>query len=110
MRILRIGSLSYDLDKKTLIMGVLNVTPDSFSDGGQYFSYEEAVKHAIQMEKDGADIIDIGGESTRPGATTVHLSTELSRVIPVIDELKDKLKNLNSQKTTKLLMTQNIKY
>ena len=58
----------FDFGKKTYIMGILNVTPDSFSDGGKFFSIDDAIKQALKMEKDGADIIDIGGESTRPGS------------------------------------------
>jgi len=70
------------------IMGILNVTPDSFSDGGKFFNNEIAVQHALQMIEDGADIIDIGGESTRPGAAEVSLEDELNRTIPIIRELK----------------------
>lgn len=70
------------------IMGILNVTPDSFSDGGKYLSKEKAVEHALKMEAEGADIIDIGGESTRPGAKEVKLDEELERVIPVIEEIR----------------------
>jgi len=84
MKKLKIGS-------KTLVMGILNVTPDSFSDGGKFNTVDKAVKHAIQMEKDGADIIDIGGESTRPGAKAVPLEEELNRVIPVIKKLVDQV-------------------
>lgn len=91
MRKLRIGSKTFNLGEKTLVMGILNVTPDSFYDGDRFFSFESAVKHALQMEKDGANIIDIGGESTRPGATSATLSTEMSRIIPVIEELKSKI-------------------
>lgn len=91
MKKIKIGDNLFDLGKKTLIMGILNVTPDSFYDGGKYLSFDDAVNHAIKMEKEGADIIDIGGESTRPGATTVSLSKELSRVIPLIEELKKKI-------------------
>lgn len=69
-------------------MGVLNVTPDSFSNGGLYFTEEEALRHAIQMLDDGADIIDIGGESTRPGAQEVMPDEELKRILPVIIKLK----------------------
>jgi dihydropteroate synthase len=69
-------------------MGILNVTPDSFSDGGKFLSHEQAIKHAIKMEKEGANIIDIGGESTRPGAAPVNAEEELKRVIPVIEELQ----------------------
>lgn len=70
-----------------LVMGILNVTPDSFSDGGEFATVETAVTHGIEMLKDGADIIDIGGESTRPGAQRVSEEEELSRVIPVITQL-----------------------
>lgn len=69
------------------IMGVLNVTPDSFSDGGKYNHKEQALQYALQMIKDGATIIDIGGESTRPGATPVSIKEELQRVIPVVEAL-----------------------
>lgn len=72
---------------RTLIMGVLNVTPDSFSDGGKFSEPEIAIKHAFQMLDDGADIIDIGGESTRPGAEPLPIDTELKRVIPIIQSV-----------------------
>ncbi len=91
MRNLKISDKVFDLDKKTLIMGVLNITPDSFSDGGRFLSIDDAVKHAIQMQKDGADIIDIGGESTRPGALPLSTSEELNRVIPVVEKLVKKI-------------------
>ena len=78
----------YQLDLSTSrVMGILNVTPDSFSDGGRYASTNKAVEHALQLIEEGADILDIGGESTRPGATPVSLNEELSRVIPVIEAL-----------------------
>jgi dihydropteroate synthase len=70
-----------------LVMGILNVTPDSFSDGGDFNSFESAVAHGLAMIADGADIIDIGGESTRPGAVRISVEEELARVIPVIKEL-----------------------
>lgn len=73
--------------KKTLIMGILNITPDSFSDGGSYQNLDEIVARAKQMVKDGADIIDVGGESTRPGSIIVDVEDELKRVIPVIKKL-----------------------
>ena len=76
---------------KPLIMGILNVTPDSFSDGGQYQSIDEIVKRAHKMVEQGADIIDIGGESTRPGSSVVSMEDELSRVIPVIERLSKEL-------------------
>lgn len=69
------------------IMGIVNVTPDSFSDGGRFLAKDHAIHHALQLVNDGADILDIGGESTRPGATPVSLDEELSRVIPVIEAL-----------------------
>ncbi|MEE8335143.1 MAG: dihydropteroate synthase [Candidatus Neomarinimicrobiota bacterium] len=76
--------------KKTLIMGILNVTPDSFSDGGLYLNCESAVKRALEMVNEGADIIDIGGESTRPGSIPVSFEIELNRVIPVIKAIRKK--------------------
>ena len=77
--------------KKTLVMGILNCTPDSFSDGGLWYDTDRAVEHALQMEEDGADIIDIGGESTRPGSDVVTAEEEQRRVLPVIERLKGKL-------------------
>lgn len=74
-------------ERRTLIMGILNVTPDSFSDGGSYTTVEQAVRRAREMVKEGADIIDIGGESTRPGAQSVSEADELQRVIPVVEAL-----------------------
>ncbi|WP_408893404.1 dihydropteroate synthase [Paenibacillus taichungensis] len=82
------GPAELKLGTHTLIMGILNVTPDSFSDGGRYTSVERAVAHAIQMMEDGADLIDIGGESTRPGSDIVGADEELSRIIPVIEALR----------------------
>ncbi len=76
-----------DVDSRPLVMGILNVTPDSFSDGGRYFRPDMAVRRARNMEADGADIIDIGGESTRPGSKPVSEEEEIDRVIPVIREL-----------------------
>ena len=74
---------------RTLVMGVLNVTPDSFSDGGRFDDTEIAISHALQMIEDGADIIDIGGESTRPGSERISVQVELDRVLPVIAGLVD---------------------
>ncbi|WP_214830031.1 dihydropteroate synthase [Exiguobacterium algae] len=75
----------------TKIMGILNVTPDSFSDGGRYTAVEQAVEHARQLVADGAEAIDVGGESTRPGAKTVSAEEEIDRVVPVIRELRRKI-------------------
>src|SRR5712672_1769325 len=92
-----IGSRTLQLGKRTLIMGVVNVTPDSFSDGGANFDRDQSVDYAVKLLQDGADIIDVGGESTRPGARvsagaegTVSEKEELERVIPVITGLKKK--------------------
>ena len=76
-----------DFDKRTYVMGVLNVTPDSFSDGGKYYSLDRAVDHGAQMAEQGADIIDIGGESTRPFSDRVSAQEEIDRVVPVIEAL-----------------------
>ncbi len=73
-----------------LIMGVLNVTPDSFSDGGEFFTTEKAIEHGVRMAAEGAQIIDVGGESTRPGAEPVSADEELARVLPVIAKLREK--------------------
>ncbi len=75
-------------DRKTLVMGIINVTPDSFSDGGKYVKIKNAINHAKKMVDDGADIIDVGGESTRPGAEEVSSSEELRRVIPVVESIR----------------------
>ncbi|TPG90869.1 dihydropteroate synthase [Brevibacillus laterosporus] len=81
------GTYSLPLHERTLIMGILNVTPDSFSDGGRYNQLDEAMRHAEKLVKDGADIIDVGGESTRPGFQLVSAEQELERVIPIIERL-----------------------
>ncbi len=81
-----------DFTKKTYIMGVLNVTPDSFSDGGLYLDKERAVEHARRLTEEGADIIDIGGESTRPGSEPVSLKEELRRIIPVVQAISKEIK------------------
>jgi dihydropteroate synthase len=89
------------LGKKTMIMGILNVTPDSFSDGGLFYSQQKAVERGLQMADEGADIIDIGGESTRPGAKSLEESVELKRVLPVIESLVKQVKIPVSIDTTK---------
>ncbi len=73
---------------RPVIMGILNVTPDSFSDGGRFIAKQQAVEHAMEMQQQGADIIDVGGESTRPGAESVSMDEELDRVIPVIEAIR----------------------
>ena len=80
------------LGKRTLVMGVLNVTPDSFSDGGKFFSVEQAVTGALEMERDGADLLDIGAESTRPGSKGISAEEELRRLLPVLEGLRGRLK------------------
>lgn len=84
-------NVRYDLSKRTYIMGILNVTPDSFSDGGKFLDPNAAVRHARQMESDGADFIDVGGQSTRPGSEEIPIEEELNRVIPVIRTLKSQI-------------------
>lgn len=90
-KFINIGDKKFDLGKNTYIMGILNVTPDSFSDGGRYVNLEKAIVHAKEMEAQGADIIDIGGESTRPNHTPVGEREELDRVIPIIRALKKEI-------------------
>ncbi|OMD04761.1 dihydropteroate synthase [Paenibacillus odorifer] len=86
-RTYRCGNTDLELGNRTLIMGILNVTPDSFSDGGLWDHPDKAVEHALRMAAEGADIIDIGGESTRPGHQPVGLEEELARVLPVIESI-----------------------
>jgi dihydropteroate synthase len=83
----KLARRSLPYGERTLVMGVLNITPDSFSDGGQFLAPERAIAHALQMISEGADIIDVGGESTRPGSAFVSADEELQRVIPVIERL-----------------------
>ena len=78
---------SLELGQRTHVMGILNVTPDSFSDGGRYLEREKAIEHGIAMARDGADIIDVGGESTRPYSKKISIDEEMERVIPVIEAL-----------------------
>jgi dihydropteroate synthase len=91
-----LGARSLELGKRTLVMGIVNVTPDSFSDGGQHFTSNDAVAHALKLLDDGADMVDVGGESTRPGAwvgkenPSVGAVEELRRVLPVIGAIKQK--------------------
>ena len=90
-RVLKIGKTGMNFGERTYVMGVLNVTPDSFSDGGKFLDEEGAVSRGIKMVEDGADIIDIGGESTRPGAKPVGAEEELKRVVPVVEKLAAKI-------------------
>ena len=90
-RLWKIGNQIVDLSKRGMLMGVLNVTPDSFSDGGEFFDCDRAIERGIRMASEGADIIDIGGESTRPGAEPISAKEELNRVIPVIEKLRAKI-------------------
>jgi dihydropteroate synthase len=84
---LKLNNHAFDL-KRPLLMGILNITPDSFSDGGKYLTLSEALKHAHEMIEEGVDIIDIGGESTRPGSEPVSADEELKRIMPIIEALK----------------------
>jgi len=90
-----------DLESRVLVMGALNVTPDSFSDGGKYADLESAVARAFEIEAEGADILDIGGESTRPGSKPVSAEEEMDRVMPVIEALRGRLRIPLSVDTTK---------
>jgi len=83
----KVGGNIIDLTNRAMIMGVLNVTPDSFSDGGVFFATEVAVKHGIEMARQGADIVDVGGESTRPGAKPISPNEEMDRVLPVLEQI-----------------------
>jgi dihydropteroate synthase len=83
----RVGDREFDCSERTLVMGILNVTPDSFSENGRFFDSEEAVRHGAQMMSDGADVVDVGGESTRPGSESVSADEEIRRVVPVIERI-----------------------
>src|SRR5262245_58180295 len=87
----KLAQRTLHLGERTLIVGVLNVTPDSFSDGGKYQDPDRAFAHAIELEEQGADIIDIGAESTRPGSSRISEAEELRRLVPVLKRLKGKL-------------------
>jgi len=87
----KLKSRTLEWHERPLVMGILNVTPDSFSDGGRYLDPEQALDRALEMEAEGADIIDIGGESTRPGATPISAEVELARILPVVRRLRKQL-------------------
>lgn len=89
---LKLRSTTLVLGSRTLIMGVLNVTPDSFSDGGRFFDPQKAVDHALKMERDGADLLDIGAESARPGSSPITAAEELLRLLPILRALRTLLK------------------
>lgn len=99
--ILKTSQREIILGEKTIVMGILNVTPDSFSDGGLFYNSKNALERGLQIIDEGADIIDIGGESSRPGAPSVDAKTELTRVIPIIEKLAKKTKTPISIDTTK---------
>lgn len=108
---LQLGPQQFDLAQRTLVMGVLNVTPDSFSDGGRFTDADAAVAHALRMHEEGADIIDIGGESTRPstvygGSTAVSADEECARVLPVVRRLAERPGIVLSIDTTKSVVAQ----
>ena len=99
---LRLCSGKLALGERTLVMGVLNVTPDSFSDGGKFFDAERAIEQAMAMERGGADLLDIGGESTRPGSAGISAQEELARVLPVLLALRGRMKipvSIDTQKS-----------
>ena len=92
MSVFKAGKFELDLSKKTHIMGILNVTPDSFSDGGRWLNVDAAVEHALQMQANGADIIDIGAQSTRPGCVKITAEEELKRLLPVLSVLRGQIR------------------
>jgi dihydropteroate synthase len=97
----KIAGRTVDLSERAMIMGVLNVTPDSFSDGGEFFTTDKAIEQGKRMAAEGAQIIDVGGESTRPGAEAVSADEELARVIPVIQQLHESISAFISIDTSK---------
>ena len=90
----RFGERAFDCSERTLVMGIVNVTPDSFSDGGMFASVDDAVRHAARLADEAADIVDVGGESTRPGSEPVPADEERARVVPVIERLTASRPNL----------------
>jgi dihydropteroate synthase len=98
---LQVNDKKYNLGQRTWMMGVINITPDSFSDGGLHFDKDKAVDRGLQLREEGSDIIDIGGESTRPSSEPVTEEEEVRRIIPVISALREKTDSLISVDTTK---------
>ena len=90
--LLRARHFTFTFPRPALIMGVVNVTPDSFSDGGQFLDADRTVAHGLELVEQGAEILDVGGESTRPGAEPVSEAEELRRVIPVVEKLTARMK------------------
>jgi len=105
-RIIKLGREAVDLGRRTHVMGILNVTPDSFSDGGRFLEPSAALDHAVAMAEEGADFIDIGAESTRPGARPVPAKEQLARLLPVLRALKKKVKAPVSVDTTSAMVAQ----
>jgi len=103
---LRLPSRTLILGQQTLLMGVLNVTPDSFSEGGLYFNTDAAVARALEIERAGADILDVGGESTRPGSEGISAVEELRRILPVLERIRSRLKIPISVDTSKSLVAE----
>src|SRR3954447_25322402 len=97
----KIAGRTFDVSRRGMIMGVVNVTPDSFSDRGEFFDSRRAVEQGKRLAEEGAQIIDLGGESTRPGATSVSAEEELARVLPVMSELRKETSALMSIDTMK---------
>lgn len=98
---MRIGNRDFDTENRTYVMGILNCTPDSFSDGGKYNDIDKAMLHVEEMIQEGADIIDVGGESTRPGYTLISDEEEIARVVPVIEKIKKNFDTVISVDTYK---------
>jgi dihydropteroate synthase len=98
----KIAGRAIDLSRRGMIMGVLNVTPDSFSDGGEFLALEKAIEHGREMANEGAQIIDVGGESTRPGAEPIMAEEEIRRVLPVIEKVRKKISAFISIDTSKV--------
>ena len=105
-RLIELGSKKLNLSEKPLVMGIVNMTPDSFYDGGKYNDPQQALGRIASLIKDGADIIDIGGESTRPGSLGVSVEEELDRVIPVIEAASEEFDTVISIDTTKAVVAE----
>jgi len=95
---MKIGHKDFNFQENAYIMGILNVTPDSFSDGGQYLQLDDALRRVEELISEGADIIDIGGESTRPGHQQISVEEEINRVIPVIEKIKENFLQIRSSR------------